>query len=193
MPFEDLSGVFVLQGCSCCARNVQKQIYTHGEVWRVNESGAVALDQLPDAVQFSVPSGRPDHHILARRDTGFDISNHAGGRGEIDDHIHFAQLLRGESFAARVLGSAGDNNVVSALARHFRHQRARLSAAEKQDVHELRNILTAKGQRKSANSARDYAYTSGSRSAKNVLCRRWITSGTSSSSITKVRLISDAP
>src|ERR1700691_1469617 len=39
----------------------------------------------------------------------------------------------------------------------------------------------------------DYAKTSASSSEKNVLCRRWITLGTSSSSITKVKLISEAP
>src|SRR5208283_1165542 len=38
-----------------------------------------------------------------------------------------------------------------------------------------------------------YANISESSSEKNVLCSRWITSGTSSSSITNVRLISEAP
>ena len=68
VPLEDLSGVLVLQGCSRGARDVEEQIHSHGEVRRVNEVRAVALDQLPDSIYFSIPACGADHHVLARAD-----------------------------------------------------------------------------------------------------------------------------
>ena len=61
----------------------------------------------------------------------------ARGSGEIDHHINSTQLFRSESRVGGILRGARNLNVVSAPARDFRHQRSRLSAAEKENVHQF--------------------------------------------------------
>ena len=135
VPLEDLSGVIVPQSRGGRARNVEKQIHSHGEVCRVNKSRAAALNQFPDAIDLSMPAGGADDHILARRDTGLDMADNTRRSGEIDHHINFRAAFRGESRAGGILSGAYDLNCVPAPARNFRHQRSRLSAAKKKNVH----------------------------------------------------------
>src|ERR1700693_190554 len=87
VPLEDLSGVFMPQGFSCGAGDVEEKIHSYRKVGRVNQSSTVAFDQLSYPTHFSVPSSRADHHVLAGLDAGFDIGDNAGRGGEIDYYI----------------------------------------------------------------------------------------------------------
>ena len=53
---------------------------------------------------------------------------------------------------AGVLRGAHDPNVMPALARHFRHQRSGLAAAEKKDVHDSQNLYPPRSSRNSRDS-----------------------------------------
>jgi hypothetical protein len=135
VPLENLSRVVVSQSGRCRARNVEKQIHTHREVCCINESRAVALDQLTHSIHLSMPTGSAHDHVLARADAGFDMADNARGDGEINHYVNVAQFFWGQSRAAGILRGAHGLNLVPAPAREFRHQRSRLSAAQKKNVH----------------------------------------------------------
>src|SRR5579872_4735193 len=138
--------------------------------------------------------------------TSFDVTHNAGGRREINCNVDLLYVFRCECRGFGVLLGANDMNPMFTLARHLRHQRSSLSATQNQQVHvKASSQLAGKGSRNPLCRLCDIltlfevrcfetqAKTSGSSSPKKVPCSLLITSGTSSSSITKVRLISEAP
>src|ERR1700688_1995442 len=183
VAFEDLPTVIVLQRCGGGPCRLQKNAHADREVCRTDQCDALSFNQFSDSIDFAVPARRSNHHILACLSTGFDVIDYASRGGEINHHVDFALFFWGKGFGVPILRCARDLSIVSPLARYLRHQRTGLAAAKDKDVH-LNLHYTAR---------QNQANTSGSNSAKNVPCRRWMTSFTSSSSITNVRLISDAP
>ena len=51
------------------------------------------LDEIADLVDFVVPAGSADDHILAGLHAGFDISQDAVRGGEVDDGVDVAKLF----------------------------------------------------------------------------------------------------
>src|SRR5258708_38103256 len=90
MALEYLSSVFVRQGSSRRACGVEKNVHANGEVRRVNKTGAVTLDQLPDAVQFFMPTCSTHDHILPGVDAGLNVTDDRGGSSEINHDRYFA-------------------------------------------------------------------------------------------------------
>jgi hypothetical protein len=73
-----------------------------------------------------------------------DVAYDARGGGEIDYHIHGAQLFRGEGRAGGILRGSHYLYFVPAVARYFRHQRSCFSAAEKENIHEVKSPFNRK-------------------------------------------------
>src|SRR5579862_2041160 len=102
MAFKNLSSVIVLKrGCSGPS-NIEKEIYTDREIGGINESSVVLLDQCSDAVEFFVPAGGADHHVLARFHAGFDVGQDAMRGREIDHAIKVGKSFGRESCSCRV-------------------------------------------------------------------------------------------
>ena len=77
MALENLSGVVVAQGGGGGAGDVEEEIHADGEICGVEESGLVLLDQCADAIDFVVPAGGADDHVLAGFHAGFDVGEDA--------------------------------------------------------------------------------------------------------------------
>ena len=120
MAFEDLSRVIVVQGCCRGVGNFEKEIHANGKIRRLQKSGVVFFDQLPDAADLSMPAGRADHHILTCPDARFDVGEHVVRSREIDDRVDAAQLLRRERGARGVFRRAGNLDVMLAFGGDFR-------------------------------------------------------------------------
>src|SRR4029077_8339125 len=115
-----------------------------------------------------VPAGGANHNGDSGLDTADDVGDDGVRRGEVDDGIGSLQGSGGEGAAILIFLAGQRADFVMAFFGNLRHQRAGLAAAEDQDFQ---------------------ANPSGSSCEKNVWCRRETTSGTASSSITKLILI----
>src|SRR5271157_5274721 len=98
-------------------------------------------------------------------------------RGEVDDHVEGAQVLRRKPGGIGIVLRFNAVHAMAAFARDIGNQRSSLTSPQHEQVE--RAVTQSK--------------TSGSTSAKNLACSRRTASGTSASSITNVRLISEAP
>src|SRR5208337_2063392 len=96
---------------------------------------------------------------------------------EVDDRVEVVQMLRREPCGIRVVCRLDVPDTMTASAPDLRDERPRLTLSQHEQIER----------------AGTQSNTSGSTSAKNLACRRRTASGTSASSTTKVRLISDAP
>ena len=90
VALENLAGVIVAQGGGGGAGDVEEEIYADGEIGGVEESCSVVLDQVADVVDFFVPAGGADDHILAGFHAGFDVGEDAVGGSEVDDGVDIA-------------------------------------------------------------------------------------------------------
>jgi len=131
MAFEDLSEILVPQSGRCASRNLKKQIYTQREIGRLEQTDSASrvFHHEPDSRQLAVPAGSSNDNAFLRSDASFNVPEHRGWGGEIDDHVDRSQLLRSERGSSRILSRAQHLHLVAALARHFRDQRTRLSPA----------------------------------------------------------------
>ena len=129
MALEDLSGVVVAKSGRGGAGDIEKEIHANGEIRGIEEASIVLLDELADAVDFFVPAGRADDHILAGFDASLDIRENAVRRGEIDDRVNIMKFVGGEGGGVNVFLAAHDANVMPALACDFRDKRAGFASA----------------------------------------------------------------
>src|SRR6185369_2485530 len=119
-----------------------------------------------------MPACRAYNHVLLTTQTSLYICDYGLGSREIDNRINIGKALGNQRTTSGVISSSEHAYMMAPVACYLCHQRSGFATSENKKFH---------------------ANTSESRSAKNVRCNRWITFGTSSSSITKVKLISDAP
>jgi len=142
MALENLPLVVVIQGRCGGSGGVEKQVHSHGEISRVNESGLMLLNQGADSVEFFVPAGSAHDHVLACADAGFNIGEHAVGGGEIDDGGDVRQAFRGQRGTIRIFLRSDDVDVMSALGGDFRHQRSGFASTEQEKIHTVHDLTT---------------------------------------------------
>lgn len=121
VAFEYLTGVIVMQGGGGGAGYVEEQIYSDGKVGGVDESGFVLFDQGADVIDFFVPAGGADDHILAGSDAGFDVGEDAVRGAEIDYGVDVVEIFWSEGGAGRVFLGACDLHVMFAGGGDFRY------------------------------------------------------------------------
>ncbi len=138
VAFEDLSAVVALKCCGGGASDVQKEVHADGKIGTVDETGAMVLDQGADAVEFLVPAGRADHHVLAGFDAGFNVGDDAVWCGEIDDRVDAAKGVRSERGSAGVFLSADGVHVMPAFGGDFCYQRSGFASAQYENIHPRR-------------------------------------------------------
>src|SRR5579859_4572578 len=71
MALKNLPRVIVAEGGSGAAGGVKKKIHPNGKVRGIDESRSMLFDELSNAVEFVVPPGRADDHVLAGTHAGF--------------------------------------------------------------------------------------------------------------------------
>ena len=119
----------MLQDSRCGSRGLEKQIDADREVRAIQETSLGLFDPLAHPFQVAVPAGGSYHHVLARADASLNISENSLGRGEINYRIDPGECAGGECRCAGIVRRAQQCDVMAALARHLRDQRAGLAAA----------------------------------------------------------------
>src|SRR5262249_36251213 len=149
-----------------------EKIYANRKIRCVKKRAFALLNQLTHFVQVLRPAGRTHNHGNAAFSTADDVGDHGMRRGEVENYVNLLEQFRGESASVLVFLAGQRTHFMSALLGHFGDERAGFAAAEDENFHEN---------------------TSGSTSEKKTWWSRETTLGTSSSSITKLILISEAP
>src|SRR5579864_4321161 len=176
MPLDYLRPISQRHRRRRCFGHVEKNIHPDRKIRAVQESGALLLHKFTDIVQSRTPAGGANHHAFPRTRAGFNILDRRRRRGEINDHIDAGKPLFRQRGSIRVFRAAHRAHIVAALLGDLSNQRAGLALSQHQDLHFAASPKI-----------------SGSGSLKKARCRLSIALGTSSSSITKLIFISDAP
>jgi hypothetical protein len=121
MALENLAGVIVAKSSGSGAGDLEEEIHANGKIRGIDESGTALLDQGADAIDFCVPAGGANHHILAGFHAGFDVGEDAVGSGEVDDGVDVAKVISRERSAGFVFLGAGDADVMLSRRGHFCH------------------------------------------------------------------------
>jgi hypothetical protein len=131
MALKDLPEILVLQGGRSTPGNLKKQIHTHREIRRVQQSNPASgvFHHLPNSRQFSIPARGPNHNTFLSADASFNVSGHRGRRSEIDNHIDRGQLFRSQGGGLWIVVSPQYIDVMVPLARDVRNQRPRFPPA----------------------------------------------------------------
>ena len=129
VTLEDLTAVIVAQGGGGGAGYVEEQIHAYGKVCGVDESCFVLLDQGPNMVDFFVPTGGADDHILAGIHAGFNVGQNGVGSREVDYGVDGLQGFLGQGCAGWIFLRGDDSDVMLSLCCDFRYQGACLASA----------------------------------------------------------------
>src|SRR6185437_3229240 len=164
----------------------QHYLHAHGEVGAIEQRGISPLAKCAHLLQPVVPAGGADHDLGAAGETGAQVGNDRVRGGEVDDGVHLRQQRRRQCGGVPVLFFADHAHAMAALMRNVGNDGARLATAKNQEDHRLPPAACA-------NARASRSKMEGSGSAKKTECSERIASSTSSSSIIKLMLISDAP
>src|ERR1700722_10832785 len=170
----------------------QHHLHAHRKVRTVEQTGVPPLAKRAHVLQVVVPAGRADHNLCAAGETGAHVVNDRLRRGEVDHGVHLRQQWRRQRRSIPVLFLTDDANTVAALMCNVGNDGARLAPAKNQEDHRLPPPACATA-RASRSLRASRSKMEGSGSAKKTECSERIASSTSSSSIIKLILISDAP
>ena len=100
------------------------------------------LDQFAQAIDLLIPTGRADHHVLARMNAGCNVRHDGVRRGEVDHDLDAAEIIWSQRGAGGIFFRPRDAHVMLALGGHFGNERPGFSATKNEEIHGTEDLTT---------------------------------------------------